>query len=153
MNKVDREILARKIAKEAFDGKVDKGGAPYYGHLERVAIDAAHASPRAVEGSGYVVGMLHDLFEDTDADLYGPDFDWLSDDERAALDAITWRDDEAYADYIKRVAANSIARIVKLADLADNMDLSRIPNPSKADMMRLDKYSITKLFLESVDVK
>jgi hypothetical protein len=41
---------------------------------------------------------------------------------------------------VQRAAANTIARQVKLADLADNCDLSRIPHPSEKDFARIEKY-------------
>lgn len=57
-----------------------------------------------------------------------------------ALDALTRRDSESYDDYISRVIENRIACHVKLADLSDNMDLSRIVNPSQKDYERMDRY-------------
>lgn len=35
---------------------------------------------------------------------------------------------------------NKIACYVKLADLSDNMDLTRIANPTKKDYKRIEKY-------------
>ena len=35
----------------------------------------------------------------------------------------------------------------KLADLADNMDMSRIPNPTEKDFARLEKYKKAKSLL------
>jgi hypothetical protein len=43
-----------------------------------------------------------------------------------ALQSVTKRDGEDYEDFVRRAAANSIGRRVKLADLHDNSDLSRI---------------------------
>ena len=42
-----------------------------------------------------------------------------------AIDCLTRRDGEPYADMIERIAPNPLARRVKLADLADNLDLLR----------------------------
>lgn len=132
------------IATVAHDGMVDKGGAPYIGHPARVAA--------AVDGnSDKVVALLHDVIEDCGVSVDAPMFDELSMAERDALDAITKRPGEEYAEYLKRVAANPIARRVKIADIADNMDLDRIPDPGPADYARVEKYKIAKLFLESVD--
>ena len=50
-------------------------------------------------------------------------------------------------EYVKRLKANPIARAVKLADLADNMDMSRIPNPTEKDFARLEKYKKAKSIL------
>lgn len=132
------------IATVAHDGMVDKGGAPYIGHPARVAA--------AVDGnSDKVVALLHDVIEDCGISVDAPMFEELSMAERDALDAISKRPGEEYADYLKRVAANPIARRVKIADIADNMDLGRIPDPGPADYARVEKYKIAKLFLESVD--
>ena len=39
-----------------------------------------------------------------------------------------------------RAASNPIGRQVKLADLEDNSDLSRIANPTARDRKRVEKY-------------
>ena len=59
-----------------------------------------------------LLGLMHDSVEDG----YWPK--WLA---WPALDAITRRDGEAYADYIERVALNAAATDVKIADLRDNL--------------------------------
>jgi len=48
--------------------------------------------------------------------------------------------DEDYLDFIPRSAGNAIGRQVKIADLRDNMDLSRIPEPTEKDLKRIEKY-------------
>ena len=132
------------IATVAHEGMVDKGGAPYVGHPARVAA--------AVDGnSDKVVALLHDVIEDCNVSIHAEMFDELSMAERAALDAISKRPGEEYADYLKRVAVNPIARRVKIADIEDNMNLDRIPDPGPEDFARVEKYKIAKLFLESVD--
>lgn len=66
---------------------------------------------------------------------------------------------ESYDDFIGRVLPNELACHVKLADLADNMDLTRIPNPSKEDETRIQKYKQAadrildaKKFLNGIDI-
>ena len=44
---------------------------------------------------------------------------------------------------------NPIGRVVKLADLKDNMDLSRIENLTAKDLLRVAEYEEVKKFLES----
>ena len=51
------------------------------------------------------------------------------------------REGEAYEEFLLRAAANPIGRRVKLADLRDNSDLSRITNPSVKDHRRIAKYA------------
>ena len=44
---------------------------------------------------------------------------------------------EAYLSYVRRAAANPLARTVKEADLRHNLDLGRIPEPSERDLERV----------------
>ncbi|WP_156023872.1 hypothetical protein [Thioclava indica] len=53
---------------------------------------------------------------------------------------MTRRLDETYSAFIKRAAQNAIGRAVKIADLHDNLDLSRISNPTEADFARIARY-------------
>jgi uncharacterized membrane protein YebE (DUF533 family) len=57
--------------------------------------------------------------------------------------------EEPYEEFIRRAAQNPIARLVKLADLEDNMDLSRIAQPTEKDRRRVEKYRAAKLVIES----
>lgn len=43
-------------------------------------------------------------------------------------------------EYINRISTNSLALKVKLNDLRNNMDITRIPEPSDKDYARLDRY-------------
>ena len=69
-----------------------------------------------------------------------------------AVEALTKRivdgKEELYEEFIRRAALNPIARLVKLADLEDNMDLSRISRPTTKDYARLDKYKSAKATIE-----
>jgi hypothetical protein len=64
----------------------------------------------------------------------------LSETVLQALVALTMRDGEEYISYIRRADSNLVAREVKLADLADNMDLSRLSSLTERDRARLKKY-------------
>lgn len=135
--------LAIKIATEAHDGQVDKGDAPYILHPLRVMM--------AVDGDRErIVAVLHDVAEDcaewplerlTDQPFSGAVCD--------ALDALTHRQGEDYWDYIDRCGADPIARVVKLADLKDNQDLSRIKRPTERDADRIRKYVKASMILLS----
>ncbi|MES2261658.1 MAG: GTP pyrophosphokinase [Pseudomonadota bacterium] len=127
---------AAEIAQEVHGHQVDKGGAPYIGHPLRVA--GACLSEEAK-----MVAMLHDVVEDGAAQ--GWSFARLRDEGfneavLAALDSVTRRPDETYEAFVLRAAGNPLGREVKLADIADNMDLSRIPQPSAKDLERIEKY-------------
>jgi (p)ppGpp synthase/HD superfamily hydrolase len=124
---------AIEIATAAHRGQTDKAGQPYILHPLRVM--------SACEGqAAQIAAVLHDVIEDTD---WTPDAlraEGASDAILAALDAVTRRDDETYSEFIERAARNEIGRMVKIADLRDNLDLSRIAQPTKADFARMDRY-------------
>lgn len=50
---------------------------------------------------------------------------------------------DSYDDYLVRVAANPIAREVKIADMQHNSDLSRIPYPTEKDLERVERYKVS----------
>lgn len=64
------------------------------------------------------------------------------DEEITAIEALTKKPDEHgdYGKFIGRVSRNRLATRVKLADLNDNMDLSRLARVTDADRERLAKY-------------
>jgi hypothetical protein len=53
---------------------------------------------------------------------------------------VTKREGEDYHAFVLRAAADPIGREVKLADLTDNSNLTRISSPTKADYDRVAKY-------------
>jgi hypothetical protein len=57
------------------------------------------------------------------------------------LDCLTKRENESYDDFINRILTNETACYVKLADLGDNLDLTRIKNPTEQDKERINKYN------------
>ena len=113
---LDQVELARQIATAAHAGQVDKAGRPYIDHPRRVAC-------RVVELRAQAVAWLHDVLEDTDLvaeDLTGRGVD---DDVVAAVQLLTRTGDDSC--YSARIAADPLAREVKLADIADNTDPAR----------------------------
>jgi (p)ppGpp synthase/HD superfamily hydrolase len=55
-------LKAESLAKKQFDGKVDKGGQPYFYHLQRVA-------EKMTTDNEKIVAYLHDIIEDTEIDF------------------------------------------------------------------------------------
>ena len=131
--------LARRIARQAHDGQVDKAGAPYITHPARVAarVRDGGGDPRAE-----AVAWLHDVVEDCGVpldDLRGHGFD---DGVVAAVDALTRRDGVPAQAYYTRIAADPLALAVKLADIADNADPARLALLDPATRSRLEaKYA------------
>lgn len=125
---------ALKLAYEAHEGQVDKAGAPYILHCLRVA--------NAVETKEQkTVALLHDVMKDTDitADmLIAAGFSNVVVD---AVDAITRLSSESYRTYLKRVATNDIAYKVKLADMWDNSDVTRLgATPTEEQVKKCAAY-------------
>ncbi len=87
-----------------------------------------------------IVAILHDVVEDSEVTLEVLKNEGFSEIILEAVDCLTRRNNESYMDFIKRCKQNEIARVVKIEDLLDNSDLSRIPNPSKKDFERVKKY-------------
>ena len=142
---IDKIQQAKELAFKIHANQTDKAGAPYTLHLETVA---SKLTEQGENKDVIVVGWLHDSVEDTDITV-GEIRDLFGDDISTAVDAITKRKNEPYQDYLQRVKTNEIARIVKLADLAHNMDLSRLCNITDKDLKRLEKYKQAKAFLLS----
>ena len=92
--------------------------------------------------------VLHDVMEDsgiTEEELRSMGF---PDDVLNALRLLTRQKGQDYFDYVRALKPNPIAKAVKLADLADNMDMSRIKEPTEKDYKRLEKYKKAKEILE-----
>ncbi|MBI2569449.1 MAG: GTP pyrophosphokinase [Candidatus Schekmanbacteria bacterium] len=135
MNAEVADLLERAIALcvTAHQGQRDKAGAPYALHPLRISL--AVASPEAS-----VTALLHDVVEDTEWTLDGLRREGFPEALVAAVDCLTRRDGESYEDFVERVAANPLAREVKLADLADNLDVRRIEAVTDRDLQRLERY-------------
>jgi (p)ppGpp synthase/HD superfamily hydrolase len=129
------------LACQAHEDQVDKGGNPYILHPLRIAQQMQTSEER-------IVAMLHDVIEDTDIPLQYLRDEGYSDTIVEAIDALTRRDGETYMDYIRRAKQNPIARKVKIADIKDNMDLSRIPEPTEKDLQRMKRYEKALKVLE-----
>ena len=98
-----------------------------------------------------IVAVLHDVVEDTQWTVAQLRKDGFSEAVLLALDAITRHTDEDYLDFVRRAGANEVAKAVKLADIADNMDLSRLPTPTAKDRARLEKYRAAVALLKGDD--
>ena len=87
-----------------------------------------------------IVAVLHDILEDTatsETDLRSLGFD---ENIIHAVLAVTKQDGESRFQAVQRTVKNPIACEVKLADLRDNMDLSRLPKISAKDLIRYKQY-------------
>lgn len=143
MNTLALAVKAYSLAYRYHLGQKDKAGAPYIAHVCRVAERMTTDDERAV-------AYLHDVLEDTIL---------TEDDLRAefpphivdAVVALTHQGFESYNGYIARVKLNSLARAVKISDLIDNSNLSRLPVVTMKDINRQEKYNRALKFLMKED--
>ena len=84
--------------------------------------------------------MLHDVVEDSTVGFEDLRTEGFSEAVIEVLDCLTKRNGESYDAFIERVLKNKTACQVKLADTNDNMNLSRIKNPTEEDRQRITKY-------------
>lgn len=133
------------LAAHKHKGQTDKAGAPYILHPLRVMFNLG----RGATETERIAAVLHDVVEDCDVSFDDLRAIGFSEDVIAAVDALTKREDEKndYMKAMRRVAQNPVARRVKIGDLTDNLDLSRIAIPTPKDEARLEKYRAAREFL------
>lgn len=125
---------AIEIATQAHAGQIDKAGAPYIDHPLRVMSMGTTSEEK-------IVGVLHDVVEDSPWTFEDLAKEGFSEEIIEALRCITkLNDDEDYGEFISRVLTNPLSTRVKINDLRDNMDISRLPQITSEDLKRLEKY-------------
>ncbi len=132
---------AIEIALKAHWGQRDLAGKAYILHPLRVM----HAVQSEIEK---IVAVLHDVVEDTNVTFSDLERLGFSPEVIEALRLLTHEKNDFYEEYIRKIgrSGNLTALRVKLADISDNMDLSRLADPSFKDQMRRKKY-INALFV------
>lgn len=141
---------AIKIASEAFEGVKDRGGKPYILHCLRVMWDL-----KSEDEELNCIAVLHDFIEDIYKDNPQEGLIFLikkgmSGRVVRALDLLTHKKITPYDDYIKAIAFNSDATKVKLSDLKDNSDITRLKGLTKKDFDRMEKYHRSFIYLSKV---
>ena len=125
---------AKAIATSAHEGQVDKAGKPYIKHPMRVM-----NMGKTVEEK--IAGVLHDVVEDSDWTFEMLEKEGIPKDVLDALRCVTkLSEDEDYDHFIERVKTNPLAVKVKINDLKDNMDITRLGEVTEKDLARLNKY-------------
>ncbi len=140
MSTLERAIA---VAARAHEGQRDKGGSAYILHPLRVMLRVQTPDQR-------IVAVLHDVLEDSPTTLSDLAREGFALKILAAVLALSRREGEAYEDFVTRIGDDPLARVVKLADLADNSDLSRIPCPGPADLARVVRYQQASAYLQAL---
>ena len=134
------------LASELFRDVKDRGGEPYILHC-------LHVMNQFSDPELKIIGVLHDIIEDTDFELDTLESFGYSTRVLQALDLLTHIPGMPYEDYIIRISYNEDAIKVKLADLRHNMDITRLKKVNPKDLERLKKYHKAYVFLQSKDLK
>ena len=144
---MERLMTALELCRKLYAGQVDKCGQPYWIHPFTVSMNCFSGYGDVKYISRAIVGLLHDIPEDTgmsiDALLQLIE---LTDEEVAALKLLTRQNGMSYTEYIDSImeSENEIAINVKIEDLLHNMNLDRFDDAgiiiTNRDKNRFDKY-------------
>lgn len=132
---------AMQIAIKVHSSQVDKGGEPYIGHPLRV-------EKLCKDNDSKIVALLHDTVEDGNITV---EYLLMHGFPTYLVDAVlsvSRNKGEDYFDFIQRCKENHIGRRVKIADLKDNMDITRLNELTDKDVERLKKYHKAYKILE-----
>lgn len=122
------------LAASYHDEQFDKGDHPYILHPLRLMLKCETEEER-------IVAVLHDTIEDTELTLITLKHKGFSSRIIEAIDCLTRRKNESYDKFIDRVKTNELATKIKILDIEDNMDVSRLSEFTDKDQSRLNKYS------------
>lgn len=114
----------------------DKGGNSYIRHVLRVM-------ERMSAEDEMIVAVLHDVLEDTDAQIEDLKDLGCTEGQIMSIQALTKQQGEPEDKYLARIKKSTVARKVKIADIEDNMAIWRLKNRGNMDMddlARLNKY-------------
>ena len=140
-SKIDQALL---LTASRFEGIVDEDGQPYMLHCLRVMLSFTDPTLQ-------IVGLMHDLIEDTPTTLDELTQLGFGTDIIDAIHLLTRTSEISYADYIIRLKPNEIARQVKLADLRDNSNVGRAlyrTSRPENDLKQAGRYLVSYQFLE-----
>ena len=147
---------AIQIAVDAHTGQIDKGNNAYILHPLRVMLSLENEEEQ-------IVGILHDVVEDCDGWTHEKlRSEGFSENILDALRSVSKTDREEvefksaceenklkyYLQFISRAKENKIGKKVKIADLKDNLDISRINDITEQDKSRLKRYQKALELLE-----
>lgn len=143
---MEKESLYHFVMRK-FEDKYDKGGNPYITHLLSV-------QKRFTDKYGSndvdcnVACVLHDILEDTEtAEEELLEVECVTERVVALVKVLTRQKDETYMAYIRRVAVVEAARRIKICDLEDNMDITRLHILKDSDVGLLRRYLTAWNFL------
>ncbi len=124
---------AIRLATEAHAGQVDKAGQPYILHPLKLML-------KFQSEEEMIAAVLHDVVEDSSLTLEYLIDTGFSPTIVEAVACLTKKKGEIYEDFIMRLSSNELARKIKIEDIKDNLDLTRLTKITDKDLARVEKY-------------
>lgn len=137
--------MALALMCEVFKNVVDRGGNPYSGHCIRVWQGVIN-EPEPVQ----VAAILHDVVEDTDYTLDDLRVMGFSVKALILLNLVTHWPEDSYQEYIEKCATMKETALIKMSDLKDNMDPTRLKGATAKDEKRIGKYANAYYYLSKL---
>lgn len=113
--------------------QVDKSGQPYILHPMRIMLWCSTSEEQQA-------AIMHDLVEDTPVTIQALVDEGFDQSVIDCVDCLTRRDGETYSAFIERCCVNPMAIKIKLLDIRDNMDVTRLDALEENDLGRLKRY-------------
>lgn len=133
---------AMALAIRVHTGQKDRSGKPYILHPLRVMMKF-QTEPEQI------VAILHDVVEDGNVTLDELRSLGFSEPIVAGIDGMSRREGETYQQFVDRLAPDPLARAVKIMDIRDNIDTTRLAVLERRDLDRVAKYHKALKQLES----
>ena len=130
--------LAESIAYEMHAGQLDKLDVDYIRHPQAVA----SAFDPGTEPIECAAAWLHDVLEDTDIDVAELRYLEIQEPVLRVVELLTRSDDVPDETYYARIAADPVARAVKLADIAHNLHPDRVAALTPAQVARAPRPQV-----------
>ena len=124
---------ALTIALSAHSGQTDKIGEPYILHPLRMML-------RMKSEAAQIAAILHDVVEDSSITLAVLKKAGCPAKVLRTVDCLTRRKGEGYEEYVRRAAGDRLAKMIKIADLEDNMDLRLDHGLAIKEKARMARY-------------
>jgi (p)ppGpp synthase/HD superfamily hydrolase len=137
--------LGKAIAMAAtcFRDAADRSGEPYIMHCIRVM-----NNPRCNTTDRKIAAILHDTVEDGYLTLEDLATAGFSQHVVYLIGNLTHnKEKDSYDDYIKRIATDEDTAQIKMADLEDNSQITRLKGLGKKDFDRIEKYHRSYVYL------
>jgi (p)ppGpp synthase/HD superfamily hydrolase len=134
------------IARKVHEGQYDKAHQPYFMHPEavsRIVSEIIRSQPEPSESfmiQAKIVSYLHDVIEDSSVTAGYLREKEIPEECVTAIEILTKKKGQDYMEYLSEIKRNKLARVVKIADMMHNSDLSRLRQITDVDRKRREKY-------------